>query len=101
METEANEADGFLSDRQLADMLGVTTRTTLRWRRDGEGPKYVRAGLRRVLYWKPDVLEWAAARTYAHLAAEAVGREAGRCGAVPERGGPRIPRRRLVSPAAA
>ena len=29
------ETSEFLSDQQLAEMLGVTTRTTLRWRRDG------------------------------------------------------------------
>jgi hypothetical protein len=56
----------------LADMLGVTTRTTLRWRRDGGGPRYVRAGLRGVLYRRADVLAWAVARTFPTLAAEAV-----------------------------
>jgi predicted DNA-binding transcriptional regulator AlpA len=66
----------FLSDQQLADMLGVTTRTTLRWRRDGAGPKYVRAGLRRVLYRRADVLAWAASRTFPTLAAETVARTA-------------------------
>ena len=69
---QAHEAGEFLSDQQLADMLGVTTRTTLRWRRDGGGPKYIRAGPRRVLYRRSDVLAWAAARTFPTLAAEAV-----------------------------
>jgi hypothetical protein len=69
---EGHEAPEFLSDQQLADMLGVTTRTTLRWRRDGAGPKYVRAGLRRVLYRRLDVLHWAEANTFATRAAEAV-----------------------------
>jgi predicted DNA-binding transcriptional regulator AlpA len=67
-----HESGEFLSDQQLADMLGVTTRTTLRWRRDGAGPSYVRAGLRRVLYRRSDVLAWAAARTFPTLAAESV-----------------------------
>jgi predicted DNA-binding transcriptional regulator AlpA len=78
-EVIANHAEGgsyqtaeFLSDQQLADMLGVTTRTTLRWRRDGGGPRYVRAGLRRVLYHRQDVLNWAASRTFPTLAAETV-----------------------------
>ena len=70
-----NPEDGeFLSDLQLADLLGVTTRTTLRWRRDGAGPNYIRAGLRRVLYRRADVLAWAASRTFPTLAAEAVAR---------------------------
>ena len=73
---QVHEAWEFLSDQQLADMLGVTTRTTLRWRRDGAGPKYVRAGLRRVLYRRVDVLAWAASRTFATLAAETVARSA-------------------------
>ena len=68
------EAGEFLSDQELADMLGMTTRTTLRWRRDGTGPKYVRAGLRRVLYRRTDVPAWAASRTFPTLAAEAVAR---------------------------
>jgi excisionase family DNA binding protein len=67
-----HESGDFLSDQQLAELLGVTTRTTLRWRRDGDGPKYVRAGLRRVLYRRADVLAWAASRTFPTLAAEAV-----------------------------
>ena len=70
------EAGEFLTDEQLAIMLNVTTRTTLRWRRDGAGPQYVRAGLRRVLYRRTDVLAWAASRTFATLAAETVARSA-------------------------
>lgn len=65
-------AGEFLNDQQLAEMLNVTTRTTLRWRRDGAGPKYVRAGLRRVLYRRADVLAWATSRTFPTLAAETV-----------------------------
>jgi hypothetical protein len=72
----SNEAGEFLSDQQLADMLGVTTRTTLRWRRDGVGPMYIRAGLRHVLYRRADVLAWAASRTYSTLAAETVAKHA-------------------------
>ncbi len=65
------ETGEFLTDQQLSDMLGITTRTTLRWRRDGNGPPFVRAGLRRVLYRRADVLAWAASRTFSHRAAEA------------------------------
>lgn len=68
------EIGEFLSDQQLADMLGVTTRTTSRWRRDGAGPKYIRAGPRRILYRRVDVLTWAEANTFATQAAETVAR---------------------------
>ncbi len=68
---QANEAGEFLSDRQLAELLDVTTRTTLRWRRDGGGPNFIRVGARRILYRRADVLAWAAARTFMTLAAEA------------------------------
>ena len=67
-----HESGDFLSDQQLADMLGVTTRTTLRWRRDGGGPPYVRLGPRYIRYRAMDVDAWARARTFASLAAEAV-----------------------------
>lgn len=69
---QGHQAGEFLSDQQLAEMLGVTTRTTLRWRRNGGGPKYIRAGLRRVLYYRADVLAWIATRTFRTLAAEAM-----------------------------
>ena len=60
----------FLTDAQLAEMLGVTTRTTLRWRRDGGGPAFVRIGPRRLGYLRNDVMAWMAANRYPHLAAE-------------------------------
>ncbi len=71
---QAHEAGDFLTDQQLADLLDVTPRTTLRWRRDGGGPPYIRAGPRRVLYRRADVLAWAASRTFPNLAAETVAR---------------------------
>ena len=69
---QAHDARDFLTDQQLADLLGVTSRTTLRWRRDGGGPPFVRVGLRYVRYRRGDVDAWAAARTFSTLAAEAV-----------------------------
>ena len=62
----------FLTDQQLCQMLHIDGRTSLRWRRDGGGPPFVRAGERRILYRRADVDAWIAARTFAHLAAEAV-----------------------------
>jgi hypothetical protein len=66
------EAGEFLSDQQFAALVDVTTRTTLRWRQKGLGPNYVRAGLRRVLYRRSDVLAWVGARTFSNRAAEDV-----------------------------
>lgn len=62
----------FLTDAQLCERLHINARTSMRWRRDGGGPPFVRCGARRILYRASDVDSWAAARTYAHRAAEAV-----------------------------
>jgi predicted DNA-binding transcriptional regulator AlpA len=68
--------DDFLTDAQTAELLHVTGRTTARWRAEGGGPPFVRAGGVRILYRRSDVLAWLAARTYPHRAAEAVARSA-------------------------
>jgi hypothetical protein len=65
----------FLTDGQLCDRLHITPRTTLRWRRDGGGPPFVRAGERRVLYRLEDVVSWERAHTFTHRAAEATARK--------------------------
>lgn len=62
----------FLTDAQLCALLHVDSRTTLRWRTDGDGPLFIRVGQRRVLYSRNDVDNWLASRTFAHRAAEAV-----------------------------
>lgn len=53
-----------------AKRLGVSPRTLQRWRVEGNGPPYVRVGARRVAYDPQKSDEWAAARTFAHRAAE-------------------------------
>jgi hypothetical protein len=68
----ARGAEEYLTDRQLCDWLHINPRTTMRWRRDGGGPPFIRAGERRVLYRTVDVETWLASRTFAHRAAEAV-----------------------------
>lgn len=60
----------YLDEVQLCALLRVRPRTAQRWRAEGTGPAFVRAGARRVLYRKADVDAWAAGRTYAHRAAE-------------------------------
>jgi predicted DNA-binding transcriptional regulator AlpA len=63
---QLRDDDEFLTDGQLCEMLHVTSRTTMRWRRDGNGPVFIRCGERRVLYRRADVLAWLTARTYPH-----------------------------------
>jgi len=62
-----------LLTRGVAERLGISTRTVERWRITGEGPKYIRAGARRVLYPLPEVERWEAARLHASRAAELAG----------------------------
>jgi len=73
--TQADTSD-FLTDAETAHTLHVTTKTTSRWRINGDGPPFVRAGARRILYRRSDVLAWAASRTFPHRAAEAVQKKA-------------------------
>lgn len=63
----------YLTDPQVCALLHVVPRTTARWRSDGNGPAFVRAGGRRILYRRSDLERWLAGRTFAHRAAEAVG----------------------------
>lgn len=72
MQNHQTQAAEFLTDAQLCAILHVTTRTTARWRSEGNGLPFVRAGGRRVLYLRADVDRWIASRTFAHRAAEAV-----------------------------
>ena len=65
-----NTADVFLTDKQLCEQLHITSRTTMRWRRDSIGPRFIRAGARHVLYARSDVETWISARKFAHRAAE-------------------------------
>lgn len=66
-----SSGDDFWTDAQLAKALQVTQRTTLRWRRDGGGPPFVRIGKHRILYRRASVEQWIDGRTYPHMAAEA------------------------------
>jgi predicted DNA-binding transcriptional regulator AlpA len=69
-----NEAltDEYLSDEQACTLLHVTPRTTCRWRVEGDGPPFIRAGGRRILYRRADLEGWLNRRTYPHRAAEAL-----------------------------
>ena len=50
---------GTMSERELAEQLGLSTRTLLRWRMQGVGPAYVRIG-RSVRYSGAAVRAWMA-----------------------------------------
>jgi excisionase family DNA binding protein len=70
----STRGDELLTDQQLCELLNVTPRTSLRWRRDGRGPRFIRVGVRRVAYRRRDVDTWLSARTFDHRAAEAAAR---------------------------
>lgn len=52
--------DTYMIPRQLAEELAVSIQTLARWRVEGCGPRFMKAG-RRVLYAVSDVHDWLAA----------------------------------------
>jgi hypothetical protein len=70
--SDQREDRQYLTDHQFCDLVDVNPRTSMRWRKSGAGPPFVRAGPRRVLYRMSDVTKWLQRRTYAQRAAEAV-----------------------------
>lgn len=54
--------DGFYTQPQLADELGVTQRTLQRWEELRTGPPMIQIGRRTRLYKKQSVLEWLSSR---------------------------------------
>ena len=63
----------YLDEAGAARGLKVGRRTLQRWRSTGDGPPFIRAGRRRVLYDVEAIKQWAASRTFAHHAAEILG----------------------------
>ena len=63
----------LMTDAQLCERMSVTSRTTLRWRSEGTGPRFIRVG-GAIRYDEADVDAWLASRTFEHRAAEATGR---------------------------
>lgn len=55
--TQTNFSD-YLTVEQLAEQLGVTTRTVRRWQTLRVGPPRLKCGPRRVLYKVEDVKAW-------------------------------------------
>ncbi|MFH5948386.1 helix-turn-helix transcriptional regulator [Roseomonas xinghualingensis] len=62
--------DTLLTERALSERFGVSPRTLQRWRRTGEGPRFIRAGARCVRYAEAEVIRWEARNSYDHRAAE-------------------------------
>ena len=54
--------DHLLTYDELAAWLAVHPATVRRWCADGTGPRAMRAGQRRVVFRKSDVIEWLHAR---------------------------------------
>ena len=64
------EVQNYLDEAAASRLLNVSQRTLQRWRTTGDGPPYIRAGVRRVLYDAAAVRGWASTRTFDHRAAE-------------------------------
>ncbi len=65
----------YLTQSEFARRYKFSERTAERWRLTGEGPPFVRIGLRRVLYRLADCEAWLAERTHADRAAELARRQ--------------------------
>ena len=62
--------DILLTERALSQRLDISTRTLERYRRSGEGPPFIRIGVRCVRYRLADVEQWEEDNTHAHHASE-------------------------------
>lgn len=67
-------SSGHLTPRQLAERLGVSERTIDRFRVNGDGPRFLRVGPRRIVYPLAEVLRWEAGRMASSRAEEMAGR---------------------------
>jgi hypothetical protein len=65
-----HRTDEYVTEQGLYERYLIPPRTAQRWRSNGDGPRWIRLGRRRVLYRISDVEEWLRARTYRHRADE-------------------------------
>ena len=70
------ESVAILAPVDAARLLGVSARTLERWRVSGDGPRFVRIGLRRVGYRQSDIRRWLDANAFSHRAEELTRSEA-------------------------
>lgn len=59
--TEETTMVKFLTETELADLIGQSVRCVRDWRQVGRGPKFCKLG-RRVAYRESDVLTWIESR---------------------------------------
>ncbi len=62
MEPEQNHM--YLTQREAAKILRLSERSLERFRLSGTGPRFIKAGGRRVLYRMCDIEAWLAERTF-------------------------------------
>jgi predicted DNA-binding transcriptional regulator AlpA len=60
----------YLTEQEFSERYHVSRRTAQRWRVTGDGPPFVRLGLRKVAYRQSDCETWAAASTFSSRAEE-------------------------------
>ncbi|MGB3414045.1 MAG: helix-turn-helix domain-containing protein [Microbacteriaceae bacterium] len=48
----------LLTSEEVAEQLGLTSRTLLKWRSEGKGPDFIRIANQRVRYTQADVDRW-------------------------------------------
>ncbi|HEY0200830.1 MAG TPA: DNA-binding protein [Burkholderiaceae bacterium] len=63
-------SETYLTERQFSDRYHVAPRTLQRWRVTGEGPRFVRLGVRRIAYRLSDAEAWAGQHVYVSRADE-------------------------------
>lgn len=51
-------SDELISTEELAEILGLKTRTVKSWREKGKGPKFLRLSHKVIRYKKVDVEKW-------------------------------------------
>ncbi len=60
----------YLTPTEAAAFLRLTPRRLMHLRTSGGGPRYIRVGLRRLLYAEADLLAWLDSRSFSHRAQE-------------------------------
>lgn len=58
-----NDINNYLTQKQVASLLHISTRTLERMRHEGSGPPFMKAG-RRVLYSMSAIEEWLSSRKF-------------------------------------
>ena len=60
----------YLTEQEFSERYHVSRRTAQRWRVTGDGPRFVRLGLRKIGYRLSDCERWAADSTFSSRAEE-------------------------------